>query len=354
MRVDLAIVGAGIMGATIASQARRLIPGLSIAVIEAGNAEQSATRLSAGLVTPFCGEGTRRRRSEFAYRYYEEQASQHDDVRKVPFTFSHEQGRPQPPLLFETRLPQGTLASIVRRRRGELATGSVFQAGHAFVIDVPRLAARYLTPGCSAVVRLNERVKSVRYADQQWVLSTGHDRLLAKHVIFAMGAQTKSLLGGVQDSLIKKIVAFDLHGPTRPGPEEGVIYLPSRQSFLMPNRDQDGWLLSITSHDWRTSTDEAVCVHEHERQEAKNILHEEFPGLAVHSMVPRVALDSYRTDGEPRVACLPQGPNGCAVYGACGSGVRFAPALANEALVAVGLLADIPEPPFHFSPQQGT
>lgn len=96
MRVDLAIVGAGIMGATIASQARRLIPGLSIAVIEAGNAEQSATRLSAGLVTPFCGEGTRRRRSEFAYRYYEEQASQHDDVRKVPFTFSHEQGRPQP------------------------------------------------------------------------------------------------------------------------------------------------------------------------------------------------------------------------------------------------------------------
>jgi len=46
-------------------------------------------------------------------------------------------------------------------------------------------------------------------------------------------------------------------------------------------------------------------------------------------------LHRYTADRNPRV--VPLGQNACAVGGASGSGVRFAPALAYEALAAVGL-----------------
>ncbi|RBB94927.1 FAD-binding oxidoreductase, partial [Pseudomonas sp. MWU12-2115] len=52
-------------------------------------------------------------------------------------------------------------------------------------------------------------------------------------------------------------------------------------------------------------------------------------------LAARTAVDGYTADRNPRVA--PIGRNGCAVAGASGSGVRFAPALAYEALAAVGL-----------------
>ncbi|MFJ2547828.1 NAD(P)/FAD-dependent oxidoreductase [Pseudomonas sp. NPDC087612] len=343
MQADLVVVGAGIVGATLVARVRQCLPGLSLMLVDDGQ-RASASALSAGLVTPFCGAGSRRRRSELAFAHYQALSQRWPGVAKVAFSFVASEG--QRPLLFDAKPLEGRLAALMHQYRGASAKPALFQAGHAFVIDVPGLVSAYLAPGEGRLTRLAARVERLDGDGRAWCLQTSAGAVTARRVIFASGARSNALLGAIPGSLIKKIVAFDLQAAQLPDPTQGVIYMPARKAFVMPNQRRDGWLLSITSADWRAVADGRVDALPDEAREAQSILQQELPGLPIRSLRARAAFDSYCADGEPRVVCLPGGPGACALVGASGSGVRFAPALANEALVAVGLLADASAPGF--------
>ncbi|QXI36421.1 NAD(P)/FAD-dependent oxidoreductase [Pseudomonas xantholysinigenes] len=348
MATDLVVLGAGIVGASVVAEARRRLPGLSIVLLDDGR-RVSASALSAGLVTPFCGEGLRRRRSLQAFAHYQALGLGWAGVSQLPFSYVHDPAQAPRPLLFEARSVASPLAEVLGRYRGQRTLGTLLQAGHALAVDVPGLVRACLALGATGpgrFERVEARVERVSREAAGWRLQAAGGTLQARHLIVAAGARGNALDGVVQGGSIKKIVAFDLQGPRPPDTAEGVIYLPGRKAFVMRNRQGDGWLLSITSEDWRNDAEGDLSVHSHETRQARRILDEELPGLDIHTLRPRAAFDSYCSDFEPQVVRLPQGPGACALVGASGSGVRFAPALACEALAAVGLIdSDSPSSP---------
>ncbi|QXH33683.1 NAD(P)/FAD-dependent oxidoreductase [Pseudomonas muyukensis] len=339
MATDLLVLGAGIVGASVVAEARRCLPGLSIVLVDDGR-PGAASALSAGLVTPFCGEGLRRRRSLQAFAHYQALGRGWAGVHRLPFSFVHDPAQAPRPLMFEARPLSGPLAEVLGRYRGVHPPATLLQAGYALAVDVPALVRACLAQGGSGrFERVQAQVERVTRAGDDWCLHTADGLLRARCLVVAAGARSNALAGVARAGSIKKIVAFDLQGPQLPDAGEGVLYMPGRKAFVMRDWQRAGWLLSITSEDWRTDAEGDLAVQRQEARQARRILAEELPGLAIHSLRPRTAFDSYCADYEPRVLCLPQGPGACAVLGASGSGVRFAPALACEALAAVGLVA---------------
>ncbi|VWD10909.1 prephenate dehydrogenase [Burkholderia lata] len=342
MRVDLAIVGAGVTGATIAHVAARHAGALRIAVFDARPVVQTATALSAGVVTPFCGTGERRARSLVANAYYGAWARAGCCVRDAPFAFvaaASDAGGP----LFATPVPSDT-PGAGDALLGALPAGArLWRAGRAWLVDVPRLVAHYLT-GPHAVERFDAPVTHVSRNAGGWTLVANGVTLHADRLVRASGpwpAVDGEAVDDVRgearpDIVTKKIVAFDVDGRALPpAPDSPVVYLPDAQAFLAPVHARRGWLLSITSHAWGCAAGARVGPSADERALAHALLARHFPGLRDAHLAARVAVDGYTTDRNPRVT--PIGRNGCAVAGASGSGVRFAPALAYEALAAVGL-----------------
>ncbi|MDW9248434.1 NAD(P)/FAD-dependent oxidoreductase [Burkholderia cepacia] len=338
MRVDLAIVGAGVTGATIAHVAARHAGALRIAVFDARPAVQTATALSAGVITPFCGSGERRARSLVANAYYAAWARAGCCVRDAPFAFvadAPDAGGPllAPPVADD---PPDTGATPL----GALPAGArLWRSGRAWLVDVPRLVAHYLT-GAHTVERFDAPVTHVTRGADGWIVVANGVTLHADRLVHASGPwpAVDGEAGGDArpDIVTKKIVAFDVDGRALPpAPDAPVIYLPDAQAFLAPMHARRGWLLSITSHAWGCAAGARVAPSADERTLARRLLERHFPGLRDAHLAARAAVDGYTADRNPRVA--PFGRNGCSVAGASGSGVRFAPALAYEALAAVGL-----------------
>ncbi|WP_175820783.1 FAD-dependent oxidoreductase [Burkholderia sp. BCC0419] len=338
MRVDLAIVGAGVTGATIAHVAARHAGALRIAVFDARPAVQTATALSAGVITPFCGSGERRARSLVANAYYGAWARAGCCVRAAPFAFvadAPDAGGPllEPPVADN---PPAAVAALL----GALPAGAhLWHSGRAWLVDVPRLVAHYLT-GAHAVERFDAPVTHVTHDADGWTVVAHGVTLRADRLIRASGpwpAVDGEAAGDARTDIVtKKIVAFDVDGRgLPPAPDAPVVYLPDAQAFLAPMHARRGWLLSITSHAWGCAAGARVAPSAAERALAHALLDRHFPGLRDAHLAARTAVDGYTADRNPRVA--PIGRHGCSVAGASGSGVRFAPALAYEALAAVGL-----------------
>ncbi|MCW3695923.1 NAD(P)/FAD-dependent oxidoreductase [Burkholderia cenocepacia] len=352
MRFDLAIIGAGVTGATIAHVAARHAGALRIAVFDARPAVQTATALSAGVVTPFCGSGARRARSLVAHAYYGAWARAGCCVRAAPFTFvadAPDAGGPllAPPVADDPPDPGATpLVALPAGAR-------LWRGGRAWLVDVPRLVAHYLT-GARTVERFDAPVTHVTRDAGGWTVVAPGVTLRADRLIRASGPwpaiDGEAGVDAGTDIVTKKIVAFDVDGRGLPPPADApVVYLPDAQAFLAPVHARRGWLLSITSHAWGCAAGARVAPSADERALAHALLDRHFPGLRDAHLAARTAVDGYTADRNPRVA--PIGRDGCAVAGASGSGVRFAPALAYEALAAVGLpfepdaATTAPEPP---------
>ncbi|HIC7212679.1 NAD(P)/FAD-dependent oxidoreductase [Burkholderia stabilis] len=344
MRVDLAIVGAGVTGATIAHVAARHAGALRIAVFDARPAVQTATALSAGVITPFCGTGERRARSLVANAYYGAWARAGCCVRDAPFAFVATAADAGGPLL-ATPVAADTPGAD-EALLGALPAGErLWRGGRAWLVDVPRLVARYLT-GTPAVERFDAPVTHVTQGAGGWIVVANGVTLHADRLVHAGGPwpAVDAEAGGDArpDIVTKKIVAFDVDGRALPpAPDAPVVYLPGAQAFLAPMHARRGWLLSITSHAWGCAAGARVAPSADERALARRLLERHFPGLRDAHLAARAAVDGYTADRNPRIT--PFGRHGCSVAGASGSGVRFAPALAYEALAAVGLAFE-PDP----------
>lgn len=341
MHFDLAVIGAGIIGATIAHEAQRRLPGMTILVVDSPAAVPTATTLSAGLVTPFCGVGLRRARSLLAYAHYAKLSKRNVLVRKVGFMFFARSRDEAGPLLFSASAVDRGIPAIEQVLGERDRCGDLWNGGHAYVVDVPRLVQSYLAPEdgtpCTALVPfaiLREKLSNAVWKNQEWTLTVGNDVVSASRVIWATGAWATREFPRIKDQWTKKIVAFDLKSDVSPTP---VVYLPREKAFLMPDIARAGWLLSITSNDWTCEPGTPVFTTRAEEEMARSVLSECLPGLHINTLVPRVAVDSYSGDRNPLVAPVECGDLACAIVGASGSGVRFAPALALEALNAVGL-----------------
>lgn len=330
---DLAIIGAGIVGATIASLARRRRPDARILIADCHGPATGATALSAGLVSPFRGRGTRGRRSSAAYLHYTALLGETDSVATNGFVFLADDLAGVTALRDDVARLMQDAPWPLDLEQGEQA----WSGADAFVVDGPRLVHHYLDDCRTGPTEiLAARLDDACWTGAQWQLALGASSAQARHLVLATGAWPSRHLADGASLRTKKIVAFHLTDCPPPLAGTPILYFTQDQSFLLPRPTHANWLLSITSTEWDLPAGEGCTATDAEHALARRILTNYVPSLAGAVLQPAVAVDSYTDAFEPQIVPCAASAQGCAVLGSSGSGVRWAPALAEEALDAVG------------------
>ncbi len=345
---DLAIIGAGIIGATTAYIAHLRMPEWRIALLDRSFVGDGATRYSAALDLPF---GRTPRQQAMAARsgsFYRDLKVRYPElpIREVPF------------VLVDHARDISTAAAAFIDANLHLATA---QEWHQIRLTYPELTlpqehmvmvgsnARHCSSTQLALALVNKacndrnvecwegtEVRDVEDIPCGHMLIMGDGRrIIAKRVVIATGPWLTSGPGGVFSQAagirIKKVAA--LHIDCCPPPDAPVLYFAGEDAFLLPLPEQRKLLLSFTAREWDCSAEiSRLRIEPDDRALALSILNRYCPALVEDCSGGRVFCDAYSQDRAPFVARISTS-HSLVVAGACsGSGMRLAPAIALEAL----------------------
>jgi glycine/D-amino acid oxidase-like deaminating enzyme len=344
----LAVVGGGIMGLMTALLARSRHRDLNILLLERSVLGMGATAYSASLDLPFATTEVGRELSRRSRELYRELRQ---DVPALPIEDLAFIG------VCRDSAHSQVLAGLTQAP-GALLEGAISGAPPGFSVPPGHVAfdgvdaARCTGSGpVDALVRALEstpRTRILEGADVARVSSNGdvcelrlHDgRLLrARRVALCLGpwlANAPLELVSTQGAVrVKKVASLLI--PTEPPPDAPVIYLFEHDAFFMPQTERKRWLFSFRSEDWDCGTDPSrLHLNGSDLERAKNVLQLHLPAGTFESLGARVFCDGYTASREPYIAALP-GMCGVALGGACGSGVRLAPGMAERGLQQLGL-----------------
>ncbi|MFI1734557.1 NAD(P)/FAD-dependent oxidoreductase [Streptomyces acidicola] len=340
-RVDVAVVGAGIVGCLTARAVLDRLPGVSVAVVERDAIAGGASRRSAGLHFPRGASAPVRRMAHFSERYY--RALKQEDPRLPIYgldttVISATAGAHRltehylPDRLRRTdRPPHGPAGPI--RLPEDTGAWEVTGGQHA---DVPALTQR-LAAQLRPAVRFLEgtRVLTVDSGPDHVGLGLSSGATLtASKVLLAPGPWLEDPAWRPWTAglglRVKKVVA--LHVERRPRPSDGVIVFEDEDAFLLPVHHRGHWIFSYTSSQWDVAPDGADHhLTPAELAEARSVLDRFAPELVPLCTTGRVFCDAYSPDRVPVVAPVDDFENVIFAGAANGSGYRLAPAIAADA-----------------------
>ncbi|MFF0429682.1 NAD(P)/FAD-dependent oxidoreductase [Streptomyces sp. NPDC004520] len=336
-RVDLAVVGGGVIGALIAREAVAAFPGATVAVLERGMVGQGASSRSAGVHFPRGGTERVRSMSAYSQGVWEQLAAELDlPIRTVDATVVSsgdvDAVSPVYVRLGDETVPAGDWAALPGARAWDLDG-----CHHA---DVQAVAGRVLAGLRDRVTVLEGTEVTELSSDGEYhrlALGPGRE-LLARRVVLAPGpwiahpawAELVAPLG----LRVKKVVATHLEGAPAPG--DPLVVFHDEDAFLLPLHERGHYLFSYTCDRWDVTPEDVGPVLEpSDLDDARAVLGRFAPGLVDRCTSGRVFCDAYSPHREPVVAeLLP----GLVFAGAAnGSGYRLAPAIAAETVAALDL-----------------
>ena len=350
---DLAIVGAGIIGATTAYLAHARRPEWRIVLLDRSLAGDGATHYSAALDLPFGRNPRQQAMVKRSVNFYRDLKAWYLELplREIPFVL----------IAHANEISSRAAAFVDAGLR--LASA---QEWHQVCLQYPALTlpkdylamrgsnARHSSPArlTSALIDKacdDDKVECWEGAEVQCVedipcshkliLGDGR-RITAKHVAIATGPWLTSGPGAAFSQAagirVKKVAA--LHVDWCPLPDAPALYFAAEDAFLLPLPEQRKLILSFTAQEWDCSAEiSRLRISPEDRALALSILERYCPSLAEHCTGGRVFCDAYSQDRAPFVARIPTSHN-LVIAGACsGSGVRLAPAIALEALELSGI-----------------
>ncbi|MCX5011188.1 FAD-binding oxidoreductase [Streptomyces sp. NBC_00555] len=335
---DVAVVGGGVLGLSIAQEFLSREPQARVVVLERDAVGSGATRRSAGLHFP---RGSSHRIREMAAlsqeRYAALKAARPElPIHSLDMTVvapASAQAR-----LEETYLPQARLRPVreVAGKTAVLPEGTAAWEGdgcqYADVQALTQLLARDLrrtvefregvevtavTPGADSVeLSLSTGVPlhagQVVLAPGPWLAAPGW-----KDLVSPLGAR------------VKKIVALHIEVPPSVG--DRAVVFQDEDAFLLPYHERGHWLFSYTCQKWDVDPDTvATSLTPADRDAALAVLARYAPHLIEHCVSGRVFCDAYGPDFEPLVRPLTADGRVVFAGAASGSGYRLAPAIAAE------------------------
>ena len=338
----VAIVGAGIIGCTVAREILARDPEARVVLVDQEMVASGASRRSAGLHVP--GGGTPRVRSMTAYSqdHYERLRRRDPALPIHPVAMTLVAGEESASRLAETYLDRAGLSRTDRVPHPEVripagaAAWTLQGAHHTDVHALTQEFARELRT--RARVREGLRVTEVRStADAATVVLGSGEELRADRVVLTPGPWVRhpaweALLAPL-GLRVKKIVAMHVERPA--GPDDPVVLFPDEDAFLLPLPHRGHWLFSYTCPEWDPDPDTpAEGLHglsASNLAEARACLGRYAPALVEHCASGRVFCDAYSPAREPQVR--PLDDTGRIVFAGAGggSGYRLAPAIASEA-----------------------
>ncbi|MGC0420909.1 NAD(P)/FAD-dependent oxidoreductase [Embleya sp. AB8] len=343
--VQVAVVGAGIIGCLIAREVTRRHHDVSIALLDQDMVGCGASRRSAGLHIPRGGSPRIREMTRYSQDYYAMlrltrptlpiqpiamtvvSAEETDESLRRSYLPSAVPTPTRTPPCSVTRLPEGVPAWSVRG---------------AQYADVPALTlalARELR--ARVVVRESTRVTAVDAGAGRGVelrLADG-ESLTAERVVLAPGpwlaGQPWSPWVAPLGIRVRKIVALHLHRP--PAAWDGAVVFQDEDAFLLPLAGTGRWLYSYPCATWDVDPDTVGRgLTPDDATEATESLRRTAPTLAdAGGLSGRVFCDAYGPTGEPIIEVLD--PRGRIVFAgaASGLGYRLAPAIARATTEAL-------------------
>ena len=344
--LDLAIIGAGIIGVCAAWYARKKYPSWRIALFDQSQPGSGASAYSASLDlpyghTPLRYELSKRSRFLFDELLNDIPALPLKDLKFYGITQQENAGRilqqltgagitnsaEMIPLLQQDypflKLPVHTTA---------FAGGTAMQA---ITNDVaPLIARRFgLTP--ASFIFKENKVLEVRADGDNFHLRTANANFQSKRIIQATGPwMTESLGNGFsisQKPRIKKIVAFHIY--QQPAKNDPVFYFFDDDCFLMPRHEAGYWLFSFRCDHWDVEPDIAtLTIDEADTQKAFALLDKYAPSLVSLCTGGRVFCDAYTENADPVIERTSLHPNYIIAGAGAGSGFRLAPAIAEQAV----------------------
>jgi glycine/D-amino acid oxidase-like deaminating enzyme len=350
---DLAIVGAGIIGATTAWLAHVRKPEWHIVLLDRSFIGDGATHYSAALDLPFGRNPRQQAMVTRSISFYRDLKAQYPElpIKEIPFVLvAHANDISNAAAAFvdadlhlagmqewqqvclkypALALPQDHVAMMGNNARHSSST----QLTSALVNEACNDGHVECWEG--AEVRHVEDIP----CSHMLILGDGR-RMTAKRVVIATGPWLTAGPGGAFSQAagirIKKVAA--MHIDWCPPPDAPVLYFAAEDAFLLPFQDKRKLLLSFTVQEWDCPAEiSRLRIDPDDRVLALSILNRYCPSLAEHCSGGRVFCDAYSQDRAPFVARISTS-HSLVVAGACsGSGVRLAPAIALEALELSGI-----------------
>ncbi|MBZ5508008.1 MAG: FAD-dependent oxidoreductase [Acidobacteriia bacterium] len=345
---DLAIIGAGIIGATTAYLAHVRRPEWHIALLDRSFIGDGATHYSAALDLPF-GRTTRQRAMVArSVSFYCDLKARYPElpIREIPFALvAHAKDISNAAAAFidaGLHLASAQEWHQVRLKYPDLTLPQEYlvmmgsNARHSSSIQLTSALVNKACNDRNVQCWEGSEVRQVEDIPCGHMLILGDGRrITAKRAVIATGPWLMSGPGGAFSQAagirVKKVAA--MHIDWCPPPDAPVLYFAEEDAFLLPLPEQRKLLLSFTAQEWDCLAEiSRLRINPDDRSLALSILNRYCPALAEHCSGGRIFCDAYSQDRAPFVARISTSHN-LVVAGACsGSGVRLAPAIALEAL----------------------
>ncbi|MGP3923521.1 NAD(P)/FAD-dependent oxidoreductase [Streptomyces sp. 8N616] len=341
--VDVAVIGAGVIGCMTAREILARSPGTSVMVLDRDTIGSGATRRSAGLAFPRGATERVRRMSAYSQDHYAKLLALHPElpIRPLPMTvIAAEAGEAA---LRGIYLDSARLRRVAQPPDDRIRIppdSAAWQGEGCQYADVHALT-HLLGRGLRGQVSFREsvRVTEVRPGEQAVVLGLGTgETVIADRAVLAPGpwlaAPAWKGLVAPLGGRVKKVVA--MHVDVRPEEGDRAIVFHDEDAFLLPLHHRGHWLFSYTCREWDVDPETvADGISPENLREARDVLARYAPGLVEHCVSGRVFCDAYSPTGGPLVTALDSHRRLVFAGAACGSGYRLAPAVAAE---AAGLL----------------
>ncbi|WP_406863883.1 FAD-binding oxidoreductase [Streptomyces sp. HUAS MG47] len=344
---DLAVVGAGVVGALTAYYAVQRDPGRRVAVLAHTGRGSGATRLSAGFDTPTGHNPAQRALAARSTALFHKLAAALGDAGRTPVDVRWLVARAHTAALDATLADGGRTLPVTGEQRDLLdrAFPGLAHGDDEVLLSTDPMTAgqpQWLTDrlldavldGPGNTLLEGFRVTGVRRSGGRVeLLAADGSRITADRAVIAPGPW--ALDGPVaaaareRGARVKKVVAF--HIMTPPPPDAPALVLEDADAFLLPHRPGGHWIFSITSPDWDRGPDEPLAIDARDRALARDLLARYVPGFLPHLLGGRVFSDCF-TPGHLPVVDTVDGDDVVMAIGGSGSGYRLAPAMAEDAL----------------------
>jgi glycine/D-amino acid oxidase-like deaminating enzyme len=335
---EVAIVGAGIIGLSIAVRLSEAYPDSCIVVLDRAAVGSGATRFSAGLHFPYGATELVRsyvRASEEGYGRLRRQRII-PDVRDVSYrgiSSTERLAHVAACFVCGVGAVKGRDSSIERILGRDTASpdiGCFEVAGCHYAY--PAAVAERIAGGLRARARVRiwegVAVRGIESrADAVQLLFADGRTLTAGLVVLAIGPWINAepfapLLSGL-DLRVKKVVA--MHIDRCPAPEDPIIFFHDDDAFLLPLLERGHWLFSYTCRKWDVNPDpNHLEPTAKDFEQALALLARHAPGLAAECHSGRAFCDAYSARREPLVTRLAADRRIVFAGAANGSGYRLA------------------------------
>jgi glycine/D-amino acid oxidase-like deaminating enzyme len=357
-RVDLAIVGGGIVGAWVAHLARRRFPDWEIALLERSLVASGATRHAVGLELPIGRTEWQRRLAERSAALYREMMNDlgADLFEVIPVAWIVREAARSGLQEHLVGIPLRAASESEAARVSRTYPGLTLATDERLLVGGGAFSA---APG-TVTERMVDRLRSHRRfrcwegVDVDGVVPHGDGFLLtdgpsvaiaARRVVVATGpwlpfgpARDVAARAGVR---IKKVVALGLD--RRPCDGDPALFLPECDAYLAPLARRGKWLFSFRSEEW-DCVPEPSCLRitDEDRTAAVAILRRYVPELADACRGGHVFCDAYTPTSVPLVSPHPRHADFVVAGAGAGAGYRLAPGIADAAVRRFATAASAP------------